>query len=211
MFCFLYLERNPNGRWIFLIYSLLPKKALEGLKAHICIKSEGRNCFAAYLNILPMMSVTKLEAVSSGNVLVLFDEQLKDGENQAKVFDYVVKIGTTAEFRAALNHNDEAGALAKYQTNVLSPSPSPSLSLAQPVTNTDKNEAPICPAETILPTPRLSPQSPVIVTIASDDEEPVLSHENLARGRLPRLWRQVGNVEDHDYAIRFSMEDHDTQ
>ena len=39
MFCFLYLERNPNGRWIFLIYSLLPKKALEGLKAHICIKS----------------------------------------------------------------------------------------------------------------------------------------------------------------------------
>ena len=110
MFCFLYLERNPNGRWIFLIYSLLPKKALEGLKAHICIKSEGRNCFAAYLNILPMMSVTKSEAVVSGNVLVLFDEQLKDGENQAKVFDYVVKICTTPKFCAALNHNDKAGA-----------------------------------------------------------------------------------------------------
>ena len=156
-----------------------------------------------------MMSMTKLEAVSSGNVLFLFDEQLKDGENQAKVFDYVVKIGTTAEFRAALNHNDEAGALAKYQTNFLNPRAS--LSLAQPVTNPDENEAPISPAETILPTPRSSPQSPVIVTIASDDEEPVLSHEHLARGRLPRLWRQVGNVEDHDYAIRFSMEDHDTQ
>ena len=149
MFCFLYLERNPNGQWIFLIYSLLPKKALEGLEAHICIKTEGRNCFAAYLNILPMMSVTKLEAVSSGNVLVLFDEQLKDGENQAKVFDYVVKIGTAAEFRAALNHNDEAGALAKYQTNVLSPRAS--LSLAQPVTNPDENEAPISPPKQSYP------------------------------------------------------------
>ena len=151
----------------------------------------------------------EVQGVCSGNVLVLFDEQLKDGENQAKVFDYVVKIGTTAEFRAALNHNDEAGALAKYQTNVLSPRTS--LSLAEPVTNPDENEAPISPAKTILPIPRSPSQSLVIVTIASDDEEPVLSHKHLARGRLPRLWRQVGNVEDHDYAIRFSMEDHDTQ
>ena len=209
MVCFLFVERNANSRWCFQIYSsALSRKALESVKAHICIKSEGGNCFAAQVNVLPLMSMTKIEGINSGNLLVVFDEQLKKGPNQAKVFDYIVKISTTPEFRAALNHNDEAGTLAKYKANVLNCNPRSGQSLASILANImDENGESISSTETNVPSPGPSPQSPVIVTIASDDEAPVLSHENLARGRRPRLWRQARNANDHDYAMPNPVEE----
>ena len=62
--------------------------------------------YVSQLRILSLLSNSKKMAIDSGNVMILFDEQMKE-MHQSKVFQFKIDILTSTDFRKNLNKDGE--------------------------------------------------------------------------------------------------------
>ena len=104
-FPFLQVERSCHGRWIFSLWSLLGSNVLNDCWANISVRTMDGKIFSSKLKILSLLSTTKTVGMQTGNVMILFDEQIKtqSDSKQVKVFDFKIGLHTCRKFRQDLN------------------------------------------------------------------------------------------------------------
>ena len=105
MFAFLQVERSIHGRWLYSVWALLDSEVLRNCHAIIEIKTIDGKVFAGKLPILSLISSKYSNGAGSGQILILFDEQLRQsgGARQNKIFDFKITLVTTEAFRDHLN------------------------------------------------------------------------------------------------------------
>ena len=106
-FPFLLLERSVHGRWIFSLWSPLSVEVLEGCYALISVRAIDGKMFSSKVKILSLLSTGKDAGIATGNVMILFDEQIKVDVKQTKIFDFKIGIITSEKFRNKLNGQED--------------------------------------------------------------------------------------------------------
>jgi len=105
--CYLLCQRNSNGMWHFLIYSVLPKDSVDGFFATLTLKS--LNSFQKFVFQTKVLSfeTTKNEALEMGRYMSLHDDQVKafkiGNEITNILFNYSVEIQIDPKILAEMN------------------------------------------------------------------------------------------------------------
>ena len=149
MWAFLQIERAYNGRWVLQVFCPLNETLVNDVKVELVVRTLDGKSFSARHKMSSSVSMSQGSAFSKGLALILFDSQLRVGENPRKLFDYQITIMTNEDFRNRINYkNQEVGGpllMNDYKETIFPPLRPPQNNLCHAMVEVHAHSPPTIP------------------------------------------------------------------
>ena len=103
LWCYLLIQRNSKGMWIFMAYSMLPKDCMEHIKIKLSIFNDNDSRRYSFECKTVSFETSREEAIELGHYFCLHDSQVKPFKSSNNLFEYSVEIQANHEFLAIMN------------------------------------------------------------------------------------------------------------
>jgi len=105
LWCHVVIQRDAQGLWTIVVYSMLPKECTDQIKVKITVGNPDSGRSFNFSGKLVSSEISREEAVKEGNFLHLHDAQIKpfkmDGD--VTLFDYKIELEADAKLISKIN------------------------------------------------------------------------------------------------------------